>query len=70
LVDGITCAFAGDASPSTIAAAGAGAILRPRRRNKVAEREDDNPDSITSPLGKATTAAIMSRPRSLPKKTS
>jgi hypothetical protein len=53
-----------------IAAAGAGAILRPRRRNEVAERENENPRSINCPLGETTIAAIASRQRSLPKKTS
>src|SRR5580692_4108715 len=43
LVDGITCAFAGDARPIMIAAAGAGAILKPHRRHEIAEREIENP---------------------------
>jgi antirestriction protein ArdC len=34
-----TCAFTGDTRPSTIAAAGAGAILRPHRRSEVVERD-------------------------------
>src|SRR5580700_5854155 len=53
LADGITWAFAGEARPIMIAAAGAGAILRPRRRNEVAERENENPRSINCPLGEA-----------------
>jgi hypothetical protein len=80
-VDGITCAFAGDTSPSTIAAAGAGAILRPRRRSEIAERdisrrsplasghENANAHFITCPLWEATDA-VRVEDRSLPKKTS
>src|SRR3979411_3104312 len=63
LVDGTPCAFTGDTRPSTIAAAGAGAILRPHRRSEVVERdfpprcslasnhENANARFITCPLG-------------------
>src|SRR6266702_6575832 len=69
LVDGITCAIAGEARLIMIAAAGAGAILRPQRRNGFAERQNEDPPSITCPLGETTHVAITSRQRSLPKKT-
>src|ERR1700694_198534 len=63
LVDGTPWAFTGDTRPSTIAAAGAGAILRPHRRSEVVERdfprrcslasnhENANARFITCPLG-------------------
>ena len=79
LVDGTTWAFAaGDTRPSTIAAAGTGAILRLRRRSEVAgrdvprrsssasNRENENAHSITCPLWEATVAGSVNRRHSQP----
>src|SRR5437773_1624330 len=68
LLEGITCAFAGEARLIMVAAAGAAAIMRRHRRNAFAERENEHPPSITCPLGETTHVAIVLGNDRCPKK--